>query len=58
MHVLLRYSRPPVFGPERVVLDPNVRRYHMDVLTDMAWFGFGYSIVFAAVVLSIPGPRK
>ncbi|KAG8960118.1 hypothetical protein FRC03_007051 [Tulasnella sp. 419] len=50
-------SRPPVFGPEKVVMDARIRRYHESVLTDMAWFGFYWTTVFTVIIMCIPGPK-
>ncbi|KAG8905270.1 hypothetical protein FRB99_000340 [Tulasnella sp. 403] len=50
------YARPPVFGPERVILDERIKRYHAALLLDMIWFGFWYTVAFTAIVISVPGP--
>ncbi|OJT11380.1 hypothetical protein TRAPUB_12107 [Trametes pubescens] len=34
------YRRPPVFGPERPVLDPHIRAVHKAVMRDMLMAGF------------------
>ncbi|KAG9006617.1 hypothetical protein FRB94_000543 [Tulasnella sp. JGI-2019a] len=52
------YQRPPVFGPERVVVDERIRKYHEEVLTNVVWAAVIYTSIFTAVVLSIPGPCK
>ncbi|KIO25019.1 hypothetical protein M407DRAFT_8655 [Tulasnella calospora MUT 4182] len=52
-----RYTRPPVFGPERVVLDERIRQYHLDVLHDTFMVAIWYCLIYTAVVLAIPGPK-
>ncbi|KAI0355345.1 hypothetical protein OH77DRAFT_1424828 [Trametes cingulata] len=48
------YRRPPVFGPERPVLDPRIREVHRAVMRDMLAFGFVCTALFAVVVLAVP----
>ncbi|KAG8910569.1 hypothetical protein FRC01_006260, partial [Tulasnella sp. 417] len=52
-----RYARPPVFGPERVVLDERIRQYHLDVLHDTFMVAIWSCLIYTAVVLAIPGPK-
>ncbi|KAG8950938.1 hypothetical protein FRC04_007002 [Tulasnella sp. 424] len=52
-----RYTRPPVFGPERVVLDERIRQYHLDVLHDTFMVAIWYCLIYTAVVLAIPSPK-
>jgi hypothetical protein len=33
------FKRPPIFGPERVVLDPRIRAVHKQIVIDMYRFG-------------------
>ncbi|KAJ3487245.1 hypothetical protein NLI96_g3678 [Meripilus lineatus] len=46
----------PVFGPERVVLDPRIRRVHATILRNMIWVGLIWTIVWTAIICSVPGP--
>ncbi|KAI0371608.1 hypothetical protein BV20DRAFT_965345 [Pilatotrama ljubarskyi] len=48
------YRRPPVFGPERPVLDPRIREVHRAVMRDMLAFGFVCTAVFTIVLLAVP----
>ncbi|OBZ70266.1 hypothetical protein A0H81_09756 [Grifola frondosa] len=50
--------RPPVFGPERVVLDPRIRAVHRAVMRDILFVGFWWTVVFTVVVLAVPGVRR
>ncbi|KAI0638539.1 hypothetical protein C8Q77DRAFT_1215317 [Trametes polyzona] len=50
----LEYRRPPVFGPERPVLDPRIREVHRAVLRDMLAAGFVCTAIFTAIVLAVP----
>ncbi|KZT06530.1 uncharacterized protein LAESUDRAFT_679540 [Laetiporus sulphureus 93-53] len=34
------FPRPPVFGPEKVVLDPRIRAVHREILRDLLYVGF------------------
>lgn len=45
----------PVFGPERVVLDPRIKKVHAKILRDMFLVGLVWGIIFTAVVCSVPG---
>jgi len=47
--------RPPIFGPEIVVQDPRVKAVHRQILYDLCVFTLCYTLIFAAVVFSIPG---
>ncbi|KAG8989466.1 hypothetical protein FRB90_002236 [Tulasnella sp. 427] len=53
----VRYTKPPVLGPERVVLDERIRQYHFDVMHDTFMVGIWYCLIYTAVVLAIPGPK-
>lgn len=53
----VRYTRPPVFGPERVVLDERIRQYHLDVLHDTFMVAIWYCLIYTAIVLAIPSPK-
>ncbi len=44
------YRRPPVFGPERPVLDPHIRAVHKAVMRDMLMAGFVCTVVRAFLV--------
>jgi len=48
------FSRPPIFGPERVVLDPFIQETHRRVMRDILVVAIGYTLVFSAIVLSVP----
>ncbi|GJE87465.1 regulator of G protein signalling domain-containing protein [Phanerochaete sordida] len=50
-------ARARVFGPERVVLDPRIRRAHRRVLRDILSFGALAGTVLAVVVLALPHAR-
>ncbi|KAG8863828.1 hypothetical protein FRB96_007665 [Tulasnella sp. 330] len=54
----LRFLRPPVFGPERIVADERIRKYHEHILTNIIWAGVLYTSIFTAVILSLPGPSR
>lgn len=42
------YARPPVFGPERVVLDPRIQAVHRQIMRDMLYAGFWFTLVCAS----------
>lgn len=44
------FKRPPVFGPERPVLDPHIRAVHKAVMRDMLVAGFACTVVRVIVV--------
>lgn len=46
----------PVFGPERVVLDPRISAVHARVMRDIYACGFWFSLVYCAIILSVPSP--
>jgi len=48
------YKRPPIFGPEKVVLDPRIQALHRQVMRDMLWVGCWSTLAFTALVLSVP----
>ena len=50
-------ARARVFGPERVVLDPRIRRAHRRVLRDILSFGALAGTVLTVVVLVLPHAR-
>lgn len=39
------FLRPPIFGPERVVLDPRIKALHKQVLLSIFYVGFCVSVV-------------
>ncbi|KZT70343.1 hypothetical protein DAEQUDRAFT_764788 [Daedalea quercina L-15889] len=49
--------RPPIFGPEKVVLDPRIRTLHLAVMRDLVCFGVVSTAAFAAIVLAVPGGK-
>ncbi|KAL6307174.1 hypothetical protein BKA93DRAFT_823638 [Sparassis latifolia] len=51
------FSRPPVFGPEKVVLDPRIQAVHRRVMRDILWVGFAWTAMFTAIVLAVPARR-
>ncbi|KAH9833778.1 uncharacterized protein C8Q71DRAFT_860050 [Rhodofomes roseus] len=51
-------KRAPLFGPEKVVLDPRIRALHRRAFRDVLCFGLVATAIFAAVVLSVPGRRR
>jgi len=53
-----RFRRPPVFGPERVVRDPHIQAMHRQVLRDMFWVGFWWTMGYVPLVLAVPGLRR
>lgn len=46
----------PVFGPERVVLDPRIKKVHAKILRDMIYVGIVWTIIWTVIVCSVPGP--
>ena len=46
-----------MFGPEKVVLDPRIRQYHEEVLTDMVWASLWWTIAWTVVIMLVPGPK-
>ncbi|RDB19917.1 hypothetical protein Hypma_012964 [Hypsizygus marmoreus] len=50
-----RFRRPPVFGPETVVLDPHIKAVHRQLLFDVCRFGVWFMLSFSAVVFAVPG---
>ena len=44
------FNRPPVFGPDKVVLDPRIKALHRQVVREVFLVGF-----VSAVVSSLPG---
>ncbi|KDQ64122.1 hypothetical protein JAAARDRAFT_187495 [Jaapia argillacea MUCL 33604] len=51
----LSLTRPPVFGPEKVVLDPRIKEVHARVMNDIYRVGFSWMFVFGVIVLAVPG---
>lgn len=47
-----RFSRPPIFGPDRVVEDPRIRKVHRSLLLALIRFGVFWTTV------SAPGPHS
>ncbi|KAG6854442.1 hypothetical protein C0991_006521 [Blastosporella zonata] len=39
------FHRPPVFGPEVVVLDPRIKALHRQILTDTIWIAVWFGLV-------------
>ncbi|KAI0940206.1 hypothetical protein AcV5_001377 [Taiwanofungus camphoratus] len=52
------YRRPPVFGPERVVLDPRIQAVHQRVMRDIVHVGFWWTICFTAIILAVPALHR
>ncbi|KAG5648704.1 hypothetical protein DXG03_000051 [Asterophora parasitica] len=48
------FHRPPVFGPEAVVLDPRIKAVHRQVMIDTCRFGLFFMVVFSALIFSVP----
>ncbi|KAF8076809.1 hypothetical protein FPV67DRAFT_1777227 [Lyophyllum atratum] len=48
------FHRPPVFGPETVVLDPHIKAVHRQVLIQVCRFGVWVMLAFSALVFSVP----
>ncbi|KZT29452.1 hypothetical protein NEOLEDRAFT_1128211 [Neolentinus lepideus HHB14362 ss-1] len=44
----------PVFGPERVVLDPRIAEAHKRVMRDIYACGVWFSLGYAVIILSVP----
>ncbi|CUA67161.1 hypothetical protein RSOLAG22IIIB_13284 [Rhizoctonia solani] len=44
-----------VYGPEKVVEDPRVRKFHRGVIRDMLWVGLGWGLAWTAILVSVPG---
>lgn len=53
-----QFLRPPMFGPERVVLDPRIKAVHQQVMRDILWVGFWYTFVSSLTAWSIIWNRK
>ncbi|OSX59506.1 hypothetical protein POSPLADRAFT_1075641 [Postia placenta MAD-698-R-SB12] len=51
------YARPPVFGPERVVLDPRIQAVHRQIMRDMLYAGFWFTLAFTVLILAVPAYR-
>ncbi|KAG6896186.1 hypothetical protein C0992_009809 [Termitomyces sp. T32_za158] len=47
--------RPPIFGPETVVLDPRIKAVHHQLVIDVHRFGVYLLLVSSAIVFSVPG---
>lgn len=39
------FHRPPVFGPEVIVLDPHIKAVHRQLMIDVVRFGFWFMLV-------------
>ncbi|KAG6861951.1 hypothetical protein C0995_009135 [Termitomyces sp. Mi166 len=48
------FRRPPIFGPETVVLDPRIKAVHRQVVIDVHRFGVYLLLLSSAVVFPIP----
>jgi hypothetical protein len=49
------FLRPPIFGPERVVLDPRIKAVHNEVLYSIFYVGFLACVLSSALLFPIPG---
>jgi hypothetical protein len=45
MTIEREFPRPPVFGPEKAVLDPRIRALHKQIVFSMYHFGFWCTVV-------------
>ncbi|KAF5387870.1 hypothetical protein D9615_000839 [Tricholomella constricta] len=48
------FLRPPVFGPEAVVLEPRIKAVHRQVLIEVCHFGTWFLLAFSALIFSVP----
>lgn len=51
-------AKPRMFGPERPLLDPRIRRVHALIVRDMLLLGVAWTAVWVAVVCCVPSGRK
>lgn len=47
-------ASPPMFGPERVVLDPRIRAVHRQVMFDLLWMGTVWTVLFMVLLVCVP----
>ncbi|EIN10938.1 hypothetical protein PUNSTDRAFT_112727 [Punctularia strigosozonata HHB-11173 SS5] len=52
------YQRPAIFGPEKIVVDPRIRRLQTRAVLSIIIASFLYAIGFGAVVLALPRMRQ
>lgn len=48
------YKRPPIFGPERLILDDRVVRLHKQVVRDILIIGAVWAVVWLILCLAVP----
>lgn len=48
------FHRPPVFGPETVVLDPRIKAVHRQVMIDTCRFGLWFMLVSRSCICAVP----
>ncbi|KAG5638082.1 hypothetical protein H0H81_001932 [Sphagnurus paluster] len=53
-HELHQFERPPVFGPEAVVLDPRIKAVHRQLMVEVCRFGIYFMLAFSALVFAVP----
>ncbi|KAG7447692.1 uncharacterized protein BT62DRAFT_930717 [Guyanagaster necrorhizus] len=51
-------TRPPVFGPEKVVKDARILAVHRQVMQSCGMVGLWALLIFSAVILPIPGRQE
>ncbi|KAH0588099.1 hypothetical protein H2248_006820 [Termitomyces sp. 'cryptogamus'] len=48
------FRRPPIFGPETVVIDPRIKAVHRQLVMEVHRFGVYLLLISSAIVLSVP----